>query len=69
MRVIGTSTSTRYAVYDVLIPELFKNMIASYFARFSFVNWVLSSVKSNSTLIEDALAFKASMDGSILSCL
>ena len=56
-------------MYYALMPELFKNRIASYRARFSFVNWLLSSVKSNTTLIEDALAFKASMDGSILSCL
>lgn len=60
---------TRFRAHYALDPELFKNRIASYFARFSSVNWLLSSVKSNSTLIEDALAFKASMDDSILSCL
>ena len=51
------------------MPELFKNKMASYCARFSSVNADLSSVKSNATSRADSLALRASMEASMLSCL
>jgi len=51
------------------MPELFKNKMASYWDRFSSVNFDLSSVKSNFTSRVVSLALRASMEASMLSCL